>query len=387
MLLVCKAQHFETRIFKSLDKLIAQYFADIDPRWPEKPVGPLASRWSHSDQYSICYLIHVATVLRVLRMNVVGKSIRILREKAQELLRPPSQAAFEETLIELEVGAAMTNWTMPIWLEPLVPDGLAPSAPKPSSPDYAIKLPDADVTVEVTVWHWQRIQAWDRLRKELTKRLEVKLSGVELRRNLRIELPLDISNDDLSTLTNPLLLERIVGEPGELVIATGGGDATIQWSDTPHFDSFESFKKTRLPEGVDMAVTGPIVIKRALGFSFKPIIDDTTFGAIVASLRKAIDRKSRQRHASAPHVLAMALGHHRLHWDWLTPLFAERIFPNNKYKWISALCAFTPQRGWRANSPLSNCTFTWNENAAILVPKSLHEIAENGATYRLWSQI
>jgi hypothetical protein len=128
------------------------------------------------------------------------------------------------------------------------------------------------------------------------------------------------------------------------------------------------------------------VIGNAIAFSTAPIFDDSSLEYIVTSLRRSVDRKSRQRHAAIPHVLTMALGHSRLHWDWLIPLFHERIFPNSKYKWMSALNAFTPQRNWTANTLPITSTFAWNPKATIAAPKSMHEIVEHRATFRLWNR-
>jgi hypothetical protein len=195
-------------------------FADVDQQWPSQPVGPLASYWKRDDRYSVSYLIHVAKTLRLLSFNVSDASMPILRQKAKELLRPPSESAFEEILIELEVGSQLTDWANPIALEPLVPNELKNSPRKPSSPDYAIRLPASEVTFEVTVWRWQRIHNWDNVRRELLKRLETKLAKFDLQRSFAIELPLHITTADLPILTSGSIVDKLIGDPGEATVET-----------------------------------------------------------------------------------------------------------------------------------------------------------------------
>lgn len=140
----------------------AGVFADIDPEWPNDPTGPLASHWCAIDSYSAAYLIHLARVLWQLgNKNVIAKPFPILRDKVEMLLRPPSSASYEETLIELEVASSLSERISPISFDPLVPASLSNAPSKPKSLDYGLRLPDSDVTVEVTVWHWQVLRNWD----------------------------------------------------------------------------------------------------------------------------------------------------------------------------------------------------------------------------------
>jgi hypothetical protein len=49
----------------------------------------------------------------------------------------------------------------PISCEPMVPTELLGSPSPPSSPDYAIRLPDGDVIIEVTMMRAEVLDSWD----------------------------------------------------------------------------------------------------------------------------------------------------------------------------------------------------------------------------------
>jgi hypothetical protein len=357
-------------------------FADLDPEWPNNPRGPLATHWRAESVYSVTYLIHVARVLRQLsNRNVTTKSTPILRTKVKTLLRPPSPNAYEETLIELEVAAALSERISPISFEPLVPPSLSDAPSKPRSPDFGLRLPESDVTVEVSVWHWQALRDWDSKINRLRTLLGSKLNKAGLRRHVHVELPIRLSDSDLKFLTAKTVLQQMAAATGELTVETNAS-AIMQWFEMPHFESIEQVDFTQLPPNVNSAVVGS-AIGSAFGFSYRPIVDDSWIEHCLPSLRKALDRKSAQRHESLPHVLTLGLGHHRLHWDWILPMFSQRIWPNDKYRWISALCAFSPQRDWQLNAPPTRLSFEWNPGATVRVPESLRGVAEGRETHHL----
>lgn len=315
----------------------ADVFADLDPQWPSDPIGPLASHWLADGSYSATYLIHVARVLwQLSNGNITTKSFPILRDKVLMLLRPPTLAAYEETLIELEVAASLSERASPISFEPLVPDDLSDAPSKPRSPDYGLRLPESDGTVEVTVWHWKMMRDWDLMATELRNRLEVKLAKLGLHRHVAIELPIRLSNVDARNLTSSAVLQALSSPTGELVRSTVVGDTRMQWFEIPHFQSVSQLDFTRLSSGMDTVTIGGVV--------------ESAFGCS---------------------------------WDWVLPMFSRRIWPNSKYKWLSALCAFSPQRNWQLGAPPPKLVFDWNPGAEIPVPNSLRMMAQVGESYHM----
>ena len=363
----------------------ASVFADIDPEWPNEPTGPLAAHWCAADPYSAAYLIHLARVLwQLSNKNVTAKSFPILCSKVKMLLRPPSVASYEETLIELEVASSLSERVSPVSFEPLAPADLSNAPSKPKSPDFGLRLPDSDVTVEVTVWHWQVLRNWDAMTSELKTRLAAKLNRPGLWRHVSIEIPIKASSDGiLDVIAKTVIQEMLASTTGDLELDTTAGETRIRWFEVPHFQGIDQVDFVQLPPGLDVAIAGGLTVESAFGCSTRPIVNDREIEDALSSLRKSIDRKSGQRHHSLPHILTLGLGHQRLHWDWVLPMFTQRIWPNSKYKWISALCAFSPQRNWRLNAPRTRLTFEWNPNAAILVPDSLRAIAGAGASYHM----
>jgi hypothetical protein len=358
-------------------------FAEVDPGWPDNPIGPMGSIWLSHDTYSAAYLIHVAKILwQLSNRNVTAKSYPILCDKVKMLLRPPHVAAYEETLIELEVASGLSERISPISFEPFVPEELTNSPSKPKSPDFGLRLPDSDLTIEVTVWHWQTMRRWDSMVDELKKRLSAGMARAGLNGQISIDLPIKASGEQLlNTLTKAVLHNMKQETAGELVFDTHAGSAQISWNEIPQFQAADELEYPHLPANIQISAIGNVRVESAIGFSTRPIVTDGSIDGALTSLRKALDRKSGQRDPSLPHVLTLSLGHHRLHWDWILPMFAERIWPNEKYRWISALCAFSPRRNWTQGSRNANLTFDWNPGAAIPVPSSFRAIIEGGTTY------
>lgn len=248
-------------------------FAELDPDWPSNPIGPLRSKWVSSDEYSAAYLIHLAQVLwQLSNKNTTEKSYQILCEKVRMLLRPPRDAAYEETLIELEVAASLSGRASPISFEPLVSAALANSPSKPKSPDYALRLPDCDVTIEVTVWHWEALQRWDRMVSELKKMLSNGMLKAGLSGQVSIDLPIRASSEKvLNSLAKAVLEAMAHAVVGELVFDTGAGNARIRWFEIPRFNSIEEFESANLPEGMNIAISGNLAVGSTIGFSVQPI--------------------------------------------------------------------------------------------------------------------
>ena len=94
-------------------------------------------RWPQS----IYYLINVATVIcEHERLTGCGQDDHA---KAQDVVfRPPDDHAYEEALVELEIGGHVRNAGQPVLLEPLLPEDWRPKrGQQPMSPDYGVLVP------------------------------------------------------------------------------------------------------------------------------------------------------------------------------------------------------------------------------------------------------
>lgn len=350
--------------------------------WQNNPQGPLGLQWKSTGKQATSYVIHVARVLNTLRNGgITKKSVTVFIDKTRFLLRPTSDAAFAEALIELEVAFSIAQSITPISFEPLVPEHLAFAPSKPQSPDYAVLLPEGPLTIEVTVWHWDSLRKWDRFANEVTHRIGNKLMKSDNHYHVAYQLPLNISNGDLAVVTSDSVVQKILtSETGRLTIPISRGSAQVVWNELPHFESMESADWDKISRLGGNATIGPGV-GAASSSAVRPIFDDEWADTALKSLRKSLDRKSGQIHPESPHILALGLGGHRLHWDWVSPLVTERIWPNRKYSWISALGAYTPEQGWETPTNDAGLRLFWNPNAEHPVPPSLRAVAEEGAQF------
>jgi hypothetical protein len=120
---VARVQDFYRQIFELVG----------DEAWPDDPVGPLGDQWRGvGGAQSTYYLLNVAMVL----LELMGKASpgvgRTITQRLKTMLRPSDDHAYEEALVELEVGGMLASRVSPVLLEPLVPRVGGPA--KASSP-------------------------------------------------------------------------------------------------------------------------------------------------------------------------------------------------------------------------------------------------------------
>jgi hypothetical protein len=173
-----------------------------DEAWPDDPVGPLGNQWRGvGSAQSTYYLINVATVLWTLMGNASPGVGRTITQRLKTMLRPSDDHAYEEALVELEVGGMLASRVSPVLLEPLVPrDWRSGRGEQPMSPDYGVRVPEGLVTFEVTVWHWETYAAWHRMNETIHTALSARMLKRGVARNVRIELPIGSPQDVVQTL-------------------------------------------------------------------------------------------------------------------------------------------------------------------------------------------
>lgn len=76
-----------------------------DGAWPDAPVGPLGDQWRGvGGAQSTYYLINVRNVLYTLMGNASPGVGRTITQRLKTMLRPSDEHAYEEALVELEIG-------------------------------------------------------------------------------------------------------------------------------------------------------------------------------------------------------------------------------------------------------------------------------------------
>lgn len=370
-----RVQDFYRQIFKLVE----------DDGWPEAPTGPLGDQWRGvGGAQSTFYLMNVATVLLELMRNASPGVGRTITQRLKTVLRPTDDHAFEEALVELEVGGMIANRISPVLLEPLVPDDWRPGrAPQPMSPDYGIRVPEGLVTFEVTVWHWEAYAAWHRMSETIRTALTARMMKRGVSRNVRIELPIGSPRDAAEYLWSHEFCDQVCGtESGDIVTADGVSRRPIRasWRPMLHFPDTDNIDWDAVAANGGLPFAAGPNVGQVFGYSINPCISEDDITDALASLRKSIDRKRRQRDPNFPHFVVLASTFTQIAigpdefastWDVFGPLIEERLWPNPHYRWLTGVLH---HRSSRIASPPSFAyinDYNPNPNAAIPAPDTL----------------
>ena len=282
-----------------------------DEEWPNAPVGPLGDQWRGVGRpQSSYYLINVATVICELARNASPGVGRTITQRLRTVLRPPDDHAYEEALVELEIGGMLATRVSPVLLEPLVPEDWRPKqGQQPMSPDYGVLVPEGLVTVEVTVWHWEAYAAWHRMNETIHRALSARMLRRGVARNVRIELPIGSPQEAVEYLWSHEFCNRVCDtESGAIVTNDGVAPRPIRadWSPMLHFADEASIDMAAVAANGGLPFTVGPGIAQMFGYSINPCISHDDRNAALESLRKSIDRKKRQRDPNLPHFLAIA---------------------------------------------------------------------------------
>ena len=205
---------------------------------PDQPEGPLATHW-RGGQQSTYYLINAASLIKNLMQNASPGVNETIKQRLRTMFRPPNDHAYEEALVELEVGGFLARRTTPVLLEPLVPEELRSQANPPMSPDYGVRVPEGLVTVEVTVWHWEAYAAWDRMTTKIRTTLATRMGKRDVARHLRIDLPLGSPQEAAEYLCSRELFTQFCDNESGAFEITGGAaprPISVAWRPVLHFD-------------------------------------------------------------------------------------------------------------------------------------------------------
>jgi hypothetical protein len=349
------------------------------PGWLEAPVGPLASDWKSATGQSATRLINLATRLNALVPSVDANARGLFKAKLQSLFRPTPTLAFHETLVELEVGATLSQ-SFEIVFEPLVPPGEWNSSTKPRSPDYGLRQPEGLVQVEVTVWHWEALAAWHRMETEVNRIISSRLRKRGIRRIVHLDLPIKVARDARETIASRQVCKDIASsESGHLTFDVGPRPAVLSWR-TPgpplHFLDEASIDFALAEAAGGVFTVGPVApppnwISHTFKFSSNPCLtkEDALDG--LGSLRRSIDGKKDQGRHDLPYILAISLYGSRASWELFAPLVAERLWPNERYEWLSGVFAYSPYRLVPPFVPRPEMVLAPNPNASITIPESV----------------
>jgi hypothetical protein len=383
----------------------AQYFYRLlfevveDQAWPDAPVGPPGNQWRGvAGRQSTYYLINVATVLHRLMATASPGVHRTLKQRLRTILRPSDDQAYEEALVELEVGGMISTRVSPVLLEPFVPTDWNPSkGEQPMSPDYGVRVPEGLVTVEVTVWHWEAYAAWHRMKDTIHRALQARMVKRGIGRSVRIELPIGSPQEAVEYLWSHQFCDRVCdSESGETGSPSGLAPRPIRatWRPLLHFDDHESIDWAAVAANGGQCTVGA-GIAQSFGYAVNPCINDDDLNDALESLRRSIDRKKRQRDPSLAHLVAVAptfpqiaVGPNEFAktWEVFGPLIDKRLWPNPKYQWLSGILEHNTNRVAPPSQHSYFVGYTPNPNATVPIPETMDRAMKGEAEFHLMWQ-
>jgi hypothetical protein len=369
--------------------------------WPDDPVGPFGDQWRGvGGAQSTYYLLNVATVILELMRNASPGVGRTITQRLRTVLRPSHDHAYEEALVELEVGGMLASRVSPVLLEPLVPRDWRPSeGEQPMSPDYGVRVPEGLVTVEVTVWHWEAYAAWHRMNETIHTALSARMLKRGVGRNVRIELPIRSPQDTVEYLWSHEFCDRVCDtESGEIVTTHGAASRPIRaaWRPMLHFPDPGNIDWDTVAANGGLPFAAGPNIGQMFGYSVNPCINDDDRNDALDSLRRSIDRKKRQRDPNLPHLVAIGPTFPRIAvspsefantWDVLGPLIDQRLWPNPKYRWLSGILEHNTSRVAPPSQLSYFVGYAPNPNAAIPVPETMDRALKGEAEFHsMWQR-
>lgn len=351
-------------------RYLSETFARLDSRWLEKPGGPMGLQWNGGGRFPACYLIEFARIISLLQTNITAKSVKILYEKVQKLLRARSEVEFEETYTELRVADFLSARMSPIAMDPLVPEEYLNSPNRRPTPDFAVRLPSADVFFEVTTLYLGALLDWDKSMNELRNDLLRELMKKRrLRRSVTLEFPSVFQHKDLSTdQFSQIVYEITQQDNGMISINIGDYSANVLWEGFAHFNVPEE-----MTPGVAATVGGQL--NPAIAVYHKLVVDDNITEQVLKSIRNTLNGKRKQFPYEHPYVLVIKIGDHRLVESGIGQLLVQRIWPNPDYAWIGGIAFFKPRTSFEKSTDLGpELWLNVNDNAHTLLPQELIDV-------------
>jgi len=388
---VALVQDFYRQVFELVD----------DEAWPDAPVGPLGKQWRGvGGAQSTLYLTNVAHVVTELMRNASPGVGRTITQRLRTMLRPPDDHAYEEALVELEVGGVLASRISPVLLEPLVPADWRPGqGPQPMSPDYGVRVPESLVTFEVTVWHWEAYAAWHRVKETIHTALSARMRRRGVARNVRIELPLGSPREAVEHLWSQEFCDRVcASESGIEVSPSSLAPRPIRagWRPMLHFPDADRIDWAAVAANGGPPFSAGPNIAQTFGYAINPCIGEDDRAAALDSLRKSLDRKKRQCDRSLPHFVVIGSTFPRIAvgpnvfentWDVFGPLIEERLWPNPRHNWLSGVLHHRTNRVAAPGDLAYRLDYNPNPNAAVPAPEALvAALTGEGEFHAMWQR-
>ncbi len=367
-------------IFKEEDlRKAREYLSSVIERanasWLKKPKGRLGKYWDNDSEHAACVLIDIAQVLHSFEHKITPRSAPLFPAKVDGLLQSRTEKEFIENLTELQVAFVLTQYASPLDVDPMVPEQyLLPLSNhrQPTTPDFALRLLDGRVFLEVTVLHVEILDKWDKSILDLTTALKrhLRMQQRDLIVHMQVPLPFPGSVEQMTELLKKKFDEF---PSGRVAI---GNHGEIRWEPIPAITT----QDTSTIFSTFATMSSPVAMFSTPGGKWKnafaqidsvatmPEEDiDRANKLLFHSLRNTLNRKQDQLPHDEPSLLIMKLGHPRLLEDRLIKRIQERIWPNPQYSWLSGIGFFTPRLAFSPTDAEHRLNFYFNPEARCQV--------------------
>lgn len=358
-----------------------------EPAWSKESNTVLAGLFRTDAQPAVCELIDLARTLAIVRSALTEKSVPVFDRKVHELFVEVDRTQFDERVTEFVVAALLSPGVSPIAFDPYVPAIVGGDTPR--STDFAVRLPDGDVAIEATVLHVDQFDAWSRATKQLAEGVQARIAEAGAFVALELELPFEFDRKAAQVLLQRRTLALILGaSEGELRVPVGPhGDAVVRWRPLSVLTG-EQFDPSELSGGDFAAVHSPIEggIGSGGAISYQPTgTAEAVERLVYRSLENTLQRKRRQaERVSDSYVLALRSGHYRVPPQALLDLLERRVWPNERYKWLTAGVVLFPRVTYNAGDPEARLVTSVNETAAVKASASLRALLSGERGFHLY---
>jgi hypothetical protein len=176
-------------------------------------------------------------------------------------------------------------------------------------------------------------------------------------------------------------------EEGELRVPAGQrGDAVVRWRPLPVLTG-TVFDPIELSDADFAALRseGDGAFGSGWAMRSQPTGDPETVERLVfRSLKNTLQRKRLQaRLVSDPYVLVVRSGHDRVPPEALLDLLERRVWPNARYRWITAGAVLFPRLTYNAGDPEARLVTSVNENATLQASVSLRGLLSGERGFHL----
>lgn len=348
----------------------------------------MAVRWNNDAPPGVLAVIDAARTIYDLQRTMTGRSAAILPSKVARLLGSPDEETFEQNITELEVGALFGQRAGPIALEPMVGAEFIGTSAQPPSIDYAIRLPEGDIGIEVTTLRVAILDSWDRALAHLQKRIEGAISKGGLLKDVEILAPVGVRADQISRgqlrQLGRAFRER---DSGQMTLRAGDVEVVIKWQPLPHLQlprGSNPFSHLSPQNRAAVMSSGNVQVMHAAGFLVKPVIDPETFNeAVFQSVRNTVDGKEDQIKGAGggPVLLVLHNGQRQVKHEHIGALLHSRLWPNRVYQWLTGVGLYSGRRSYQAGERAPKLEVYWNPSARHQPTAAFKAVIEEGAVY------